>query len=161
MCWHSILHASFAMQHVAHCIKCMLYLNHQALHVCCSAEPCTCTADKVQSYAGDGTQWLAEQHMPMGKLVISCVHTCMFANYVTNKHGHTAGCTDFCQNPFVMLLCLQRLSSGPLSMQSLGHLPDCLCRQCMCNCSAQIQSEGCFRRLLLFTTHTHGLQRHV
>jgi len=33
VCWHSILHASFAMQHVAHCIKCMLYLNNQALYV--------------------------------------------------------------------------------------------------------------------------------
>ncbi len=87
----------------------------------------------MQPYAGDGTQWLAEQHMPMGKLVMSCAHTCTctfalhatsntctFAPRVTNKHGHTAGCTDFCQNPFVMLLCLYISSQDPISVQSLG-----------------------------------------
>ncbi len=88
--------------------------------MCYSAELCKCAADKVHPHAGDDTQWPAEQHMSMGKLVLSCMHTCTFAISVTNKHGHTAGCTDFCQDPFVMLLCLQRLSSGPITMQSLG-----------------------------------------
>ena len=93
-------------------------LNNQDLHVCYSAELNTCTADKVQSYAGDGTQWLAEQHMPMGKLVMSYVHTCMFA--VTNKHGHTGGCKVFCQDPFVMLLCFQKTEFRPHDNAIIG-----------------------------------------
>ena len=129
----------------------MLCLNNQALHMCYIAELCTCTADKVQSYPGDGTQWLAEQHMPMGKLVMSCVHTCMSAISATNKHGHTAVCTGFCHNPFIMLLCLQKMISGPVTIELLGHLLDCLCRQCICNCTAQIERKKCYRRLLLFT----------
>ena len=97
----------------------------------------------MQPYAGGGTQWLAEQHMPMGKLGMSCAHTCIYAPHVTNKHGHTAGCTDLFHNPFPILLCLQRLSLGPKTLQSLGHGLDCLCRQCMCNCSAQVERKGC------------------
>ncbi len=78
----------------------------------------------MQPYAGDDTQWLAEQHMPMGELVMTYAHTCTVAPHATNKHSHTAGRTHFCQGPFVMLLCLQavlmqRLSSGPITVQSL------------------------------------------
>ncbi len=112
-----------------------------------SAELRKCAADKVQPNAGGGTQWLAEQHMPMGKLGMSCAHTCTFAPHVTKKHGHTAGCTDFCHNPFVMLV---NIKSRPHISATIGFFADLSLSSMDVHCSAQIEHKECFRRLLLF-----------